>query len=91
MMNTNKVILYGFDECPYCDKLKDKYNEGNIKYDYVNINTYDGKELKKLFTIAKTDSVPIILINKSILSPEISFKSIDEAYNLTIKILDNNN
>ena len=37
--------------------------------------------------LGKTESVPIILVNKTLLSPEISFKSIDEAFDLTKKFL----
>ena len=37
--------------------------------------------------IGKTESVPIILVNKVVLSPEISFTTIKQAVNLTKKFL----
>tara|TARA_R110002050_G_scaffold79261_4_gene169348 strand:+ start:10007 stop:10270 length:264 start_codon:yes stop_codon:yes gene_type:complete len=84
----SKVRLYGFEECPYCQELKDLYDENGINYDYVDIELekYE-KEVKQMMVLAKTDSVPIIMVDKTILSPEISFKSIRDAYLLTNNIL----
>tara|TARA_B100001173_G_C15911205_1_gene514238 strand:- start:311 stop:574 length:264 start_codon:yes stop_codon:yes gene_type:complete len=83
-----RVKLYGYEECPYCQELKEYYENNNIIFTYVDIEDDDNKaEFKKIMEIGKTDSVPIILVNKTILSPDISFKSINEAYNLTKKFL----
>ena len=46
-------------------------------------------ECDKLFSITKDESVPVILVNKTLLAPESSFKSIQEAYELTLKFLNN--
>ena len=83
-----KVRLYGFEECPYCQELKEIYEKDNIDFDYIDINLDENKEeIKRIMEIGKTDSVPIVLVNKTILSPEVSFKSIKEAHELTKKFL----
>lgn len=84
----SKVRLYGFKDCPYCQDIRGKFDNGNIDYHYVDIELKENqKEVDKIMKIGKTDSVPIILVNKTLLSPEISFKSIDEAFDLTKKFL----
>ncbi len=84
----NKVRLYGFETCPYCQELKGKLEKENIDFKYVDIDIEENQEeVKKIMEIGKTDSVPIVLVNKTILSPDISFKSIDEAFNLIKKFL----
>jgi|AntRauMFilla1563_2_1112583.scaffolds.fasta_scaffold00450_3 glutaredoxin len=85
----SKVRLYGFKECPYCDELRALYSENSVQYDYVDINLEKYKdEVKKVMELGNTDAVPIILVNNSvILSPEVSFGTIKDAYLLTIKFL----
>jgi glutaredoxin len=81
--------LYGFDNCPYCNELKGLFDEGGIEYLYIDINEdKHDKECQKVFKLAQTDSVPIVLVNKRILSPEISFNTIQEAFELTKKFLE---
>ena len=83
-----RVKLYGYESCPYCQELKEHYEKNNITFTYVDINLDENKaEFKKIMEIGKTDSVPVVLVNKTILSPDISFKSITEAFNLTKKFL----
>lgn len=82
------IRLYGFKGCPYCDELKGLLDEGGIEFKYIDINDdTNKKECDKVFELAQTDSVPIVLVNKRILSPEISFFSIQEAFELTKKFL----
>lgn len=84
----NRVRLYGFEACPYCQELKEKFDSDNLDYIYVDIDLKENEaETKKVMEIAKTDSVPIILVNKVLLSPEVSFNSIEEAFTLTKKFL----
>ena len=83
-----RVRLYGYDECPYCQELKKLYENSNIEFTYIDIeDTKNKKEFEKIMEIGKTDSVPIILVNKTILAPENSFKTINEALQLTNKFL----
>jgi glutaredoxin len=84
----NKIKLYGYDNCPYCQELKKLYQNDNLVFEYVDIELEENKaEFEKIMKIGKTDSVPVILVNKTILSPEISFKSIQEAFELTKKFI----
>lgn len=83
-----KIRLYGFEGCPYCQELKERFDKDKIDYDYIDIDNEKYKdEVKKIMEIGKTDSVPIVLVNKVVLSPEVSFKSIKEAHTLTKKFL----
>lgn len=84
----SKVRLYGFKDCPYCEELRALYDENHVSYDYVDINVKENEEeTKKVMELGKTDSVPIVLVNRVILSPEVSFHTIRDAYLLTNKIL----
>ena len=83
-----RVRLYGYDECPYCQELKKLYENSNIEFTYIDIqDTKNKEEVEKIMKIGKTDSVPIVLVNKTILAPENSFKTINEALQLTNKFL----
>lgn len=84
----NRVRLYGFEGCPYCLELKNLLDKNNIDYYYIDI--YDDKfknEVDKIMTIGKTESVPIVLVKGRILSPEISFNTIEGALELIIRFL----
>lgn len=84
----SKIRLYGFEECPYCQELKELYDKNGHNYHYIDIDEEKHQEeVKKIMEIAKTESVPIVLVGKAVLAPELSFKSIREAYLLTNKIL----
>lgn len=84
----NRVRLYGFDGCPYCQELKQLLTTNNVYFDYIDIENEKYKEeVEKIMEIGKTDSVPIVLVNKVILSPEVSFNSIEEAFKLIKKFL----
>lgn len=82
------VRLYGFDECPYCQELKGLYDENGVEYTYVDVTLEENEnECEKLFKLTKDESVPVVLVNKTLLAPESSFKTIREAYELTLKFL----
>ena len=84
----SKVRVYGFEECPFCEELKKMYDDNHISYHYVDINDEkNDKEVNKIMELGKSESVPIILVNKTILSPENSFNTIKEAYLLTNRFL----
>jgi glutaredoxin len=83
-----RVRLYGYDECPYCQELKNLYEKNNIDFTYIDVEDSENKkEFERIMEIGKSDSVPIILVNKTILAPENSFKTINEALQLTNKFL----
>jgi glutaredoxin len=62
-------------------------NEG-IEFTDVNVDLPENEEeYNKIYEITKAEEVPIILVNKQLLVPNVSFKSIKEAANLTKKFL----
>jgi len=82
------IRLYGFDGCPYCDELKGLFDKNNVAYTFVDVTLDENeRESNKIFKITKDESVPVVLVNKTILAPDSSFKSIQEAYDLTMKFL----
>lgn len=82
------VRLYGFDECPHCQELKGLYDKTGIEYIFVDVTLEENEaESEKLFKITKDESVPVVLVNKTLLAPDSSFKTIQEAYDLTLKFL----
>lgn len=74
--------------CKYCNELKEILNTENIVYQEVNILLPENEaEYGKLCEITKSEQVPIVLVGKQLLVPEISFKTITEAAELTKKFL----
>ena len=81
----NEIRIFGIEGCSYCEEIKTKLNEGNIEYKYIDIDLEENKvEADEVFEVAQTDRVPVIVFNRTILVPEKSFDTIDEAYE-TIK------
>lgn len=81
----SEIRVFGIEGCSYCEEIKTKLGEGNIEYKYIDINLDENKkEADDLFEVAQTDRVPVIVVNRTILVPEKSFDTIDEAYE-TIK------
>jgi glutaredoxin len=82
------VRLYGFEGCPYCQELKGLYDKNNVDYTYVDVTLdKNEKEFEKVSKITGDESVPVVLVNKTVLAPDKSFKNINEAYELTLKFL----
>lgn len=85
---SKQLRLYGFEGCPYCEELREYFDKDGLDYTYVDINLPENEaETKKVMEVGKTDSVPIVLVAKTILAPEISFTSIPEAFQITKKLL----
>lgn len=74
--------------CKYCNELKERLKTDNIEYEEINIMLPENEaEYTKLCEITKSEQVPIVLVGKQLLVPEISFKTISEAAELTKKFL----
>ena len=81
----SEIRIFGIEGCSYCEEIKTKLNEANIEYRYIDIDLEENKiESDEIFEVAQTDRVPVIVVNRTILVPEKSFDTIDEAYE-TIK------
>ena len=70
--------------CPYCAELKELLTKENIEYTEININDENhATEVNEIMEASKAEEVPIIKIEKQLLVPNISFKSITEAVKIT--------
>ena len=82
------VRLYTMKECPFCDEMKNYLTEGGIEYTEIDIGLNRNKmEFRKIVEISKADSVPILIVNKKILMPDRSFKTIKEGFEIVKKLL----
>lgn len=83
-----KVKVYTILNCPYCTELKGLLSEEGIEFDDIDVNLPENDiEYKKLHEITKSDDVPIVKVGTRLLVPNVSFKSIKEAAELTKKFL----
>jgi glutaredoxin len=83
------ITIYTFPECPYCNTLKEYYIKENIEYKEVNVELKENeKEWKKISELSKSDMVPLIKVNKQLLVANVSFKTIEEAVEVTKKFLE---
>jgi len=74
--------------CPFCDIMKTYLKDNNIPYIEIDVqDSKNSKEVDKLMGITKSDSVPIAIVNKKILVPTVSFKTIEEGIELIKKLL----
>lgn len=91
MKKMDNVKVFYMKKCPYCKKLFKKLKDNDINYGKINIDTTEGeKEFIKLYQVTKSNAVPIIIIGKQILIPDISFNNIDEAIDIISKLLNKN-
>lgn len=79
------VIIYGMKKCGYCVNLKTKLVQNNIQFNYRDIEEYKD-EFNKIIEKTKKDLVPVILVEKNILVPTLSFNTIDEAIEIIKKL-----
>ena len=60
----HKIILYQFESCPYCRKVRDKLDELGWKYEKVNVSRdRSSKERRDLFKKSGVKTVPVIKID----------------------------
>lgn len=83
-----KVKLYTIQNCPYCKELKGLLTKYGIDFDEIDVNLPENEvEYANLSKITKSDDVPIVRVGKQLLVPNVSFRSIKEAAELTKKFL----
>jgi len=84
----DKVRIYSIPECPYCTELKEILTKEGIEFTDVNVNLPENeKEYDQIYEVTKSEEVPIVLVGKQLLIPNVSFQSIREAADLTKKFL----
>jgi len=82
------VTIYGFNDCPYCSELKDMLKKEGIQFIEVDVNLPENQEeFDKILEVSKAEEVPIIKVGKQLLVPNVSFKTIKEAAELTKRFL----
>jgi glutaredoxin len=75
-------------DCPYCTDLKEKLTNENIDFTNVDVDLPENQEeFNKILEASKAEEVPILRIDKQLFIPNVSFKSINEAVELTKKFL----
>jgi glutaredoxin len=88
MKHESKLRVFGFDECPYCLELKNKLKNNGIEFTYYDIDSENGeKEYNLILKHCESEYLPLIVVDYNILTADKSFSSIDEAYDLIVKLL----
>lgn len=86
-----KIRLYTIQNCPFCSELKSELNKLELPFDEVDVNANENKsEYDKLYSITKSDSVPIIKIYNKLLVPNKSFHSIKQAIEIILDLISKN-
>jgi glutaredoxin len=84
----SKVTIYTMSNCPYCAELKELYDKENIEYRNIDIDLPENQEeFNKIIEASNAEEVPIVRIEKQLFLPNVSFKTIVEAVELTKKFL----
>jgi len=84
------VRVYTMENCPYCNELKGLLEKEGIEFEDVDINLDENKEeVDKVFKVTKVDSVPIAKVGNQLIAPDVSFTSIEEAFDIIKSLLNN--
>ena len=84
----SKVTIYTMGNCPYCAELKELLTTENIEFNDIDIfDKEHEKEVGEIMEASKAEEVPIVRIEKQLFIPNVSFKSIKEAVELTKKFI----
>lgn len=82
------VRIYTIDSCPYCTELKNLLTKEGVAFTEVNVDLPENeKEYNQIHEMTNSDEVPIVKVGKQLLVPNVSFKSIKQAAELTKKFL----
>jgi glutaredoxin len=74
--------------CSYCKEMKEILEKNNVEYRYVDIDLPDNQdEVFKVFNVAQSERIPVIVANNSILIPDKSFETLEEAYDIIKRII----
>jgi glutaredoxin len=82
------VTIYTMKNCPYCAELKELLTTENIEFNDIDIDDKEyEKEVNEIMEASKANEIPIIRVEKQLFVPNVSFKSITEAVELTKKFI----
>ena len=63
MKLTRNILIYGRQDCPYCDKAKDYLNDLNAEYQYVDITFWTKEQREGLKLKYNVKTVPVIVVD----------------------------
>lgn len=75
---SDRIIIFTLKSCPYCSELKEKLDKEGIEYEEYDADVHEDTYYK-LAEKADKEAVPMIIVNKSLFVPEVSFDNIDKA------------
>ncbi|MBI2112506.1 glutathione S-transferase N-terminal domain-containing protein [Candidatus Woesearchaeota archaeon] len=59
------IVLFQFEECPYCAKVRAKLEEKGLRYEKVNVSSNRDDPLRtELFEKTNVHTVPVIKIGE---------------------------
>jgi alkyl hydroperoxide reductase subunit F len=62
-MTQQKILLYQFEDCPFCEKVRKKLREKNLEFEKVEVPRDRNSEIiKDLFKKSGVLTVPVIKI-----------------------------
>ncbi|XP_048858389.1 thioredoxin reductase 3 [Brienomyrus brachyistius] len=67
LIDTNQVLIFSKSYCPYCNKVKDLFNELNVKYSALELDLMDdGSDYQEmLLELTGQKTVPNVFVNKT--------------------------
>lgn len=82
------VTIYGIKDCPYCSELKEILTAEGVEFRDVDVSLPENEdEFNKILEISNAEEVPVVKVGQQLLVPNVSFRSIKEAAELTKKFL----
>lgn len=85
-----KVTVFTLSYCPYCDKLKKLLDSENIPYVSYDAETPEGeKAYEPVAKVCKDEAFPTIIVGNKLLVPDKGFNTIDMAFDIIKKMLNN--
>ena len=66
MKLTRDIVVYGRQDCPYCDKAKVYLDDLNAEYQYIDITYWAKEERENLKAKYNIKTVPVIIIDGSL-------------------------
>lgn len=84
-----KIVVFGARHCFYCNVLKDRLTKGGFEFDFIDVGTQFGREQFKPFMEKYgCEDIPQIIVGNKVLLPKKSFQTIDMAYELIKKLME---
>lgn len=84
-----KIKILSIPNCPYCNELKELLTKDNIEFEDIDVSlTENEAEFDRIFKITQSDEVPIVIIGKQLLVPNVSFNTITEGFELVKRFLE---